>query len=205
MNTSIKTIFVGTVAMLALGGCGIQGDTITEVRRALEMPRGGYEDDEVMPAFGLSDLDHQPVDPRITTPQRPDGIRAAHGRDGVQKGVVVARWFDLERAHGLFLGKWADASGKLKGHFKGLYGRSRKHKGWVMFGKMVDPLGYPRGLLTGKFHSGLFQASWVDGEGKLIGMVEGVSMRRSLSEGQMVGHWDRYPDQDAVGIAALTR
>lgn len=177
--------------LTALPGCGVQGDTLEEVQLALERPFGGYENDEVMPAFGLLYLDHAPLDPRIITPQRPDGIRAQAAFDeNAEEGVMVAKWHDLARAHGLFVGKWADANGKLKGHFKGLYGRSKIHKGWVMFGKMVDPLGYPKGLLSGSFHSGLFQATWTDGDGKVLGMAEGLSQRSSQSDGEMVGHWE---------------
>ncbi len=191
MNLPLR-LLLGSISIAAAAGCGVQGDTINEVRAALELPLGGYEDEEVMPSFGIMELDRVPVDPRITTPQRPDGIRSS--LPASREGVIVARWSDLVRAHGLFWGKWADASGNVVGHFKGLYGRSRKHKGWVMFGKMVDPLGYPKGLLKGSFHSGLFQASWVDEAGKTLGMVEGVSRRDSLQTGLMLGHWDRYPD-----------
>lgn len=205
-NTTLSLLTATMVSLFALSGCGVQGDTLEEVRLALELPFGGYEDDETMPAFGLLDLDHAPVDPRIATPQRPDGIRAQATFDGeVEKGVLVARWHDLIRAHGLFVGKWADASGKLKGHFKGLYGKSKTHKGWVMFGKMVDPLGYPKGLLTGRFHSGLFQATWTDGDGAVLGMAEGLSQRRSLGEGEMTGHWERLapPKRASVSAAAV--
>lgn len=192
MSKIFILILSAGLIMTTLSGCGAQGDTLEEVLIALDLPQGGYENDEVMPAFGLLGLDHAPLDPHITTPQRPDGIRAQATFDTRgDRGVMVAKWRDLVKAHGLFVGKWADAQGKLMGHFKGLYGRSRVHRGWVMFGKMVDPLGYPKGLLRGSFSSGLFQATWIDGDGKVLGMAEGLSRRRSFTDGEMVGHWER--------------
>lgn len=207
MKTMLKLSMISALLISGLAGCGMPGDTIQVVRIALELPNGGYQDEEEMPAFGLLDLDHDPVDPRISTPQRPEGASPSFDGSGrPAEGVVVARWYDLQRAHGLFVGKWADAAGKLQGHFKGLYGRSRSQKGWVMYGKMVDRLGYPKGLISGTFHSGLFQARWVDSQGNLLGQLEGVSRRKSLHQGEMLGHWDRYPEPaPKAALAALAR
>jgi len=155
--------------------CAVPPDTIDDVVASLNTPFGGYNLQEEMAAFGRADLDRAPVALASTIPEVPQmGIHVPGPRSPI-KGFFAGRWSDLEKAHGVMIGKWARADGTVIGHFNGVYGKSKLYKGWVFLGKYIDLHGYGRGLVTGRFTDGKFRGTWVDGAGKILGELGGIA------------------------------
>ena len=193
MPRSVVALLSCCLILPTVAACGPGGDTLEDLTFALELPNGGLTFDEEMPAFGLYDLDLSPVDPRVSIPDQADeklGLKPAEG-PLLRDGVLVAAWSDFRRGYGRFVGKWADQTGRVLGHVKGYYGKSKAHKGWVFFGKVVDIHGYAKGLLSGRFSGGHYRGVWVDDDGLVQGNISGVSRRNSLLRGVMVGRWDQ--------------
>ena len=188
-NTTTSTL--GAIIICAVSaGCGPQEETIHDIKAALERPAGGYSFDPEVPLLGRPELDMAPVNVALPA-ELPPG-------DG-PGGVLVGMWWDFEKAHGVMLGKWADEFGQVVGHVKGLYGRSQAQRGWVYYGKLVDLQGQARALLSGRFSHGVFQGEMMDAEGQSVGQLDGLSNRRGLSEGWLVGRWTL---RDAALVAA---
>jgi hypothetical protein len=157
-------------------------ETVHDVKAALELPAGGYTFDEEIPLFGRPELDVLPINPQLPSELTPATNTASE--------VLVGAWWDMEKGHGVMLGKWADSRGQVVGHVKGIYGRSHRLKSWVFFGKLVNVHGYAKALLSGRFSHGVFQGVLQDQEGRTLGHLHGLSNRSSLVQGNLVGRLD---------------
>jgi hypothetical protein len=104
------------------------------------------------------------------------------------RGFMRGRWHALSANLGRFLGVVTDENGAPAGHVRGVYGE-RRNGDSVVFGKFIDLAGHFRGLLTGSFADGQYQARWLDRQGD-HGTAHGVYFAgATATSGQFLGRW----------------
>lgn len=104
------------------------------------------------------------------------------------RGFMRGRWHALSANLGRFLGVVTDENGAPAGHVRGVYGE-RRNGDSVVFGKFIDLSGHFRGLLTGSFADGQYQARWLDRQGD-HGTAHGVYFAgATATSGQFLGRW----------------
>jgi hypothetical protein len=162
--------------LLFASACGTQQDTIEDVKSGLNSDLGGYTLDQELPLFGRTDLDEFPIKPSFRLPEIPRfGFNVMVPPADNPVGVMVGFWTDMEKGTGVWAGKWADQSGRIIGHLKGVYGYSSKYKTHVFFAKLIDLGGNAKGVINGRFKEGKFRGSWVDDKRQILGLIEGYS------------------------------
>lgn len=192
---------LSSVALLfcVLTACGFAPETIEDIKSTLESELGGYQLDEELPLFGRSDLDVAPMPVATPMPAIPPMGYATTIDPAGPEGALQGFWADLEKGHGVMAGKWADAKGQVRGHLKGVYGRSRRYGDWVFFGKLIDARGRALGVLNGRHVEGLFRGTWVDEGHNVLGELVGVA---SL-DGRFRGRWKAQPRPEPRGVGEM--
>lgn len=188
-----------TAAIFSLGACGHAPESLEEIKSALDSELGGYQLDEELPLFGRDDLDLGPLSSRFALPAIPDmgypSPLIAAGPEGRLEGF----WIDYEKGYGVMAGKWADSTGKVRGHLKGIYGHSRTYSDWVFFGKLIDRRGRALGVLNGRHIDGMFRGTLVDERRAILGELVGYASAKGLFRGR----WKTEPQPESRGVGEM--
>jgi hypothetical protein len=134
-------------------------DRGASVADRLELTFTDAQDRPVTRPIDVAELDERPIEIDADRGDRIVVI-ALRERDHCDHGFVRGRWLALAPTTGVYRGMFVDADGALVGHLRGVWGQ-RRDGSRVLFGKLIAADGSFRGLVTGTYDRGAFQARWL--------------------------------------------